>query len=134
MYQRFSMARVSRRSLRPSLLPGSRSAWELLTGSKDELHHPEDDLVGDHEEDRCQGHHDEHHGRRDPDLFPGRPRDFRYFLSDLLDKDERVLHLKTIAAITSLISEKGFERKWLEAESIASLKTLLVVNKRMRYF
>jgi len=48
-------------------------------------------------------------------------------------KDVRVLHLKTIAAIASLISQPHFEKRWREAEGEASLKNLLLVNERRRY-
>lgn len=48
-------------------------------------------------------------------------------------KDIKVLHLKTIAAIASLVSQHGFEKKWTEADSEVKLKNLLLVNKRRRY-
>ena len=60
------------------------------------MHGPANDLICYEEEDRCEGHHNEHHGRRDPDLFPGRPRDLLYFLTHLFDKGERISHLPTI--------------------------------------
>ena len=62
----------------------NKTSHGMLASPKDELDDAEDDLIGEQEEYRCQGHHDEHHGRRDPDLFPGRPRDFRYFLAHLV--------------------------------------------------
>jgi basic amino acid/polyamine antiporter, APA family len=48
-------------------------------------------------------------------------------------KDVKVLHLKTIAAIASLISEHGFEKSWMKAESTVDLKNLLLINERRRY-
>ena len=49
-------------------------------------------------------------------------------------EDRRVLHLKTIAAIASLISEPGFEQKWMEAESTVELKNMMMLNSRKRYY
>lgn len=48
-------------------------------------------------------------------------------------KDVRVLHLKTIAAIASIISEDDFERRWMAADRPIDLKNLLLVNRRRRY-
>ena len=49
-------------------------------------------------------------------------------------EDRRVLHLKTIAAIASLISEPGFEEKWMEAEGTVELKNMMMLNSRKRYY
>ena len=49
-------------------------------------------------------------------------------------KDRRMLHLKTIAAIASLISQPDFEQRWNEAASDVELKNLLVMNERKRYY
>ncbi|MBT3275460.1 MAG: PTS transporter subunit EIIA, partial [Spirochaetales bacterium] len=48
-------------------------------------------------------------------------------------EDVKVLHLKTIAAIASLISEHSFEKSWMKAESTVDLKNLLLINERRRY-
>lgn len=48
-------------------------------------------------------------------------------------KDRRVLHLRTIAAIASLVSEPDFYRKWEEAGNPVDLKNLLILNTRQRY-
>ena len=48
--------------------------------------------------------------------------------------DVRTLHLKTIAAIASLVILPDFEKKWLEADSTVALKNLLLINKRRRYY
>ncbi|HAK46684.1 MAG TPA: amino acid permease-associated protein [Spirochaeta sp.] len=49
-------------------------------------------------------------------------------------KDRKVLHLKTIAAIASLVSDPDFNKKWAEAEKPVDLKNLLILNTRRRYY
>ena len=49
-------------------------------------------------------------------------------------KDKRVLHLKTIAAIASLISEPDFEKKWADAKNTVELKNMMTLNSRKRYY
>jgi amino acid transporter/mannitol/fructose-specific phosphotransferase system IIA component (Ntr-type) len=48
--------------------------------------------------------------------------------------DVRTLHLKTIAAIASLVMLPDFEKKWIDAENTVKLKNLLVLNERRRYY
>ncbi len=48
--------------------------------------------------------------------------------------DVRMLHLKTIAAIASLVMLPDFEKKWIEAKNTVALKNLLLLNKRRRYY
>ena len=73
-------------------LRASLQFWPLPSQPEHELHQVADDHVGEQEEHRSQRHHDQHHGRRDPDLFPGRPRDLRCLLAHLFDEVKRVLH------------------------------------------
>ncbi len=49
-------------------------------------------------------------------------------------KDRKALHLKTIAAIASLMSLPEFKQKWLESAGEVELKNLLTLNSRRRYF
>ncbi len=48
--------------------------------------------------------------------------------------DVRMLHLKTIAAIASLVIQPDFEKKWLEIKNQVKLKNLLLINERRRYY
>ena len=48
--------------------------------------------------------------------------------------DVRMLHLKTIAAIASLVIQPDFEKKWLEVKNLVKLKNLLLINERRRYY
>ena len=47
-------------------------------------------------------------------------------------KDKRILHLKTIASIGSLVSNKDFQENWLNADNITELRNLLILSKRRR--
>ncbi|OJF77202.1 MAG: hypothetical protein BKP49_03455 [Treponema sp. CETP13] len=49
-------------------------------------------------------------------------------------RDDRVRHLKTIAAVASLSEQHEFKKKWLAAENTVCLKNFLVLNDRKRYF
>jgi basic amino acid/polyamine antiporter, APA family len=49
-------------------------------------------------------------------------------------KDKRVLHLKTIASIASLVGKKGFQASWLSAESIIELRNVMLLSSRKRYY
>src|SRR5215471_18423238 len=89
MYQRL---RVLSSLDRSAVLACEVTCASLTSKTEYELHDVPDDRVGDEEEHRGQGDHDQHHGRGDPDLFPGRPRDLRYFLANLFDEGKRVLH------------------------------------------
>ncbi len=48
-------------------------------------------------------------------------------------KDARVLHLKTIAAIASLVGEEDFPEKWMAAGSATELKDAMLLSRRQRY-
>jgi APA family basic amino acid/polyamine antiporter len=48
-------------------------------------------------------------------------------------QDMRVLHLRTIASIASLISQPGFQDEWLDAKKESDLKHLMLLSKRSRY-
>ncbi|HMB01604.1 MAG TPA: amino acid permease [Spirochaetota bacterium] len=48
-------------------------------------------------------------------------------------REQRHLHLKTLASIGTLVSQKDFKQKWLETESLVELKNLLILNKRKRF-
>ncbi|MBN2735948.1 MAG: PTS sugar transporter subunit IIA [Spirochaetales bacterium] len=48
--------------------------------------------------------------------------------------EKRVLHLRTIASITSIIHNKGFEKKWLKAANEEELKKLILLSNRKRLF
>ncbi len=48
-------------------------------------------------------------------------------------KEKRDLHLKTIASIATLVSQKDFQREWLEARNTAEIKNLLLLNNRKRF-
>ena len=48
--------------------------------------------------------------------------------------DKKVFHLKTIAALATLVSDEGFEKKWIESESGIELKNLMLLSKRKRFF
>src|SRR5262249_2231335 len=96
MYQRLLIISSSRLSPPSAACRTAASTLHrpnrLAAQPQHELHHVADDHVGKQEEHRGQRHHDEHHGRRDPDLFPGRPRDLRCLLTHLFDEVKRVLH------------------------------------------
>lgn len=98
MYQRLlilSSLNPAGRALR------SQSAF-LSSKTEHKLHGVADDHVDEQKEDRRQGHHHQHHGRRDPDLFPGRPRDLRYFLAYLFDESNRVFHTRPTIVMPTL--------------------------------
>lgn len=48
-------------------------------------------------------------------------------------KGKRVLHLKTIASIATLVQSRDFEEKWLNAKTILDLKNLMILSKRRRF-
>ena len=49
-------------------------------------------------------------------------------------KDKRVLHLKTIASIATLVQHKDFQENWERSESTVELKNLMILNSRKRFF
>jgi mannitol/fructose-specific phosphotransferase system IIA component (Ntr-type) len=49
-------------------------------------------------------------------------------------EDRRVLHLKTIASIATLVGHPDFIKKWLAVENTNALKDLILLSKRKRFF
>ncbi|HHE39433.1 MAG TPA: hypothetical protein ENL20_12820, partial [Candidatus Cloacimonetes bacterium] len=48
-------------------------------------------------------------------------------------KEDRAFHLKTLAAIATLVQQENFEEKWLNAKDIHYLKDMVLLSKRMRF-
>ncbi|MBC8384540.1 MAG: amino acid permease [Candidatus Cloacimonetes bacterium] len=48
-------------------------------------------------------------------------------------KEDRAFHLKTLAAIATLVQQDDFEEKWLNAENIHYLKDMVLLSKRRRF-
>jgi len=48
-------------------------------------------------------------------------------------KEDRAFHLKTLAAIATLVQQEDFEEKWLNAGDIHYLKDMVLLSKRMRF-
>ncbi|NQV17981.1 MAG: amino acid permease [Armatimonadetes bacterium] len=48
-------------------------------------------------------------------------------------KEDRAFHLKTLAAIATLVQQKDFEEKWLNAENTHYLRDMVLLSKRMRF-
>ena len=48
-------------------------------------------------------------------------------------QEKRLLHLKTLAAIATLVDKKGFEQEWLNAANTIELKNLMVLSERKRF-
>ena len=48
-------------------------------------------------------------------------------------KEDRAFHLKTLAAIATLVQQDYFEEKWLNAENIHYLRDMVLLSKRMRF-
>jgi APA family basic amino acid/polyamine antiporter len=48
-------------------------------------------------------------------------------------KEKRVLHLKTIAAIATLVSSKDFQHHWIDAKTETEIKSMMVLNERKRF-
>lgn len=49
-------------------------------------------------------------------------------------KEKRVLHLKTIAAIATLVGRKGFKEDWLSADNVIELKNIMILSDRKRFY
>ena len=47
-------------------------------------------------------------------------------------KEKRVLHLRTIASIATIVQQKGFRSDWISAGNTEELKNLLILNNRKR--
>ncbi|MBC8526094.1 MAG: hypothetical protein H8D22_04360, partial [Candidatus Cloacimonetes bacterium] len=47
--------------------------------------------------------------------------------------EDRAFHLKTLAAIATLVQQDYFEEKWLNAENIHYLRDMVLLSKRMRF-
>ncbi len=48
-------------------------------------------------------------------------------------KEDRAFHLKTLAAIATLVQQDDFEEKWLNAENIHYLRDMVLLSKRKRF-
>ncbi|OQY35051.1 MAG: hypothetical protein B6241_02705 [Spirochaetaceae bacterium 4572_59] len=48
-------------------------------------------------------------------------------------RETRTLHLKTIAAIATLVGSDKFKEKWLEAKTVTELKNLMILTERRRF-
>ena len=48
--------------------------------------------------------------------------------------DRRILHLKTIASIATLVGHKEFPDQWLSIDSLLELKNFMILNSRKRFF
>jgi len=48
-------------------------------------------------------------------------------------KEDRAFHLKTLAAIATLVQKEDFEKKWLHAENTHYLKDMVLLSKRLRF-
>ncbi len=49
------------------------------------------------------------------------------------NEGERVLHLRLLASIATLVQEKGFEERWLEAKDINHLRDMILLSSRRRF-
>jgi len=48
-------------------------------------------------------------------------------------KEDRAFHLKTLAAIATLVQKDDFEEKWLSAENTHYLRDMVLLSERMRF-
>jgi basic amino acid/polyamine antiporter, APA family len=48
-------------------------------------------------------------------------------------RDKRVLHLKTIASIATLIGSPDFQQNWQNTNDKIELKNLMILNSRKRF-
>jgi len=48
-------------------------------------------------------------------------------------KENRAFHLKTLAAIATLVQKDDFEEKWLNAKNTHYLRDMVLLSKRMRF-
>ncbi len=48
-------------------------------------------------------------------------------------KEDRAFHLKTLAAIATLVQKDDFEEKWLKAENVHYLRDMVLLSQRMRF-
>jgi len=49
------------------------------------------------------------------------------------NEGERVLHLRLLASIATLVQEKGFQNKWLEAKDTNHLRDMILLSSRKRF-
>jgi amino acid transporter/mannitol/fructose-specific phosphotransferase system IIA component (Ntr-type) len=81
-------------------------------------------------------------GERTFDLLIARSREGVYFSEESPrvhtvfvlagTKDDRNFHLVSLAAIAQIVSEHGFENRWMSAKSGESLRDIILLGKRMR--
>jgi len=48
-------------------------------------------------------------------------------------QDKMLLHFKTLASITTLVSRDKFKKEWIKAENVNSIKNLIILSDRKRY-
>jgi len=48
-------------------------------------------------------------------------------------KEEKIFHLRTLAAIAALVQKDDFEEKWLNAQDIHYLRDIVLLSKRIRF-
>jgi len=48
-------------------------------------------------------------------------------------KDDSIFHLRTLAAIATLVQKKNFKKKWLDAENTYYLRDMLLLSDRERF-
>ncbi len=48
-------------------------------------------------------------------------------------KEKRLLHLKALASIATLVGQKDFKEKWQSADSIIDLKNIMILSSRKRF-
>jgi basic amino acid/polyamine antiporter, APA family len=49
------------------------------------------------------------------------------------NEGERVLHLRLLASIATLVQENGFEERWLDAKDINHLRDMILLSSRKRF-
>lgn len=49
-------------------------------------------------------------------------------------REHRILHLKTIASIATLVGQKEFVKNWLSTENLVELKNLMILSNRERFY
>lgn len=47
--------------------------------------------------------------------------------------DKRLLHLKTLASIATLVNQKDFKKNWISVDNIVEIKNLMILSNRKRF-
>lgn len=66
-------------------------------------------------------------------VFPGTENKVKAIFLLGSTKEKRILHIKTLASIATLVSEKHFQEKWLNAKNTLELKNLMILSSRQRF-